>query len=139
MNLKNRIYGINMSSFPTIYQLTVLLKKMTQLAPEHWKSKEMIFLNLELQASHPFLTPLKVVNKTVLLIPGRALPLCIFTVGLWMFITSLLNNYYQKRFLFTSNILFTPHQSGPRPCPSPSQSCPLPTTLAHVHAGPKFL
>jgi len=88
-----------------------------------------------------FITPLKVINKIILLIAGHALPLCIFTVGLWMFIISLLNNYHRKQILFTSNILFTPHQSGPRPCPSPSQSCPsLPTTLAHIYAtSPKFL
>ena len=54
-----------------------------------------MFLNLELQASHPLLTPLKVINKSILLIPAHALPICIFTVGLWMPM-SLLNNYIRK-------------------------------------------
>ena len=123
-----------MSSSPTIYQLVnySFLKNGT-IGTRTLKKQDDV-AESGTSGFSSFVTPLKVINKIILLIAGHALPLCIFTVGLWMFIISLLNNYHRKQILFTSNILFTPHQSGPRPCPSPSRCPSLQTTEVHSHA-----
>ena len=130
-----------MSSSPTIYQLVNYSFFKNGTIGTRTMKKQDDVAESGTSGFSSFVTPLKVINKIILLIAGHALPLCTFTVGLWMLIISLLNNYHRKQILFTSSILFTPHQSGPRPCPSPSQSCPsLLTTLAHIHAkSPKFL
>ena len=78
-----------MSSSPTIYQLVnySFLKNGT-IGTRTLKKQDDV-AESGTSGFSSFVTPLKVINKIILLIAGHALPLCTFTVGLWMFITFL--------------------------------------------------